>query len=83
VRDREVIGVPTGDGEEQEPGRPGSAPAHGADQDAGPARINARLQARLARHPAGARQAKCGDPPPPELKRGIEQFNHREYFECH
>ncbi len=21
--------------------------------------------------------------PPPELLRGIEQFNHREYFECH
>ena len=25
----------------------------------------------------------CERPPPPELLRGIEQFNHREYFECH
>src|SRR5215475_10743314 len=23
------------------------------------------------------------DEPPPELLHGIEQFNHREYFECH
>ncbi len=27
--------------------------------------------------------ARCSDPPPPELLRGIEQFNQREYFECH
>jgi predicted metal-dependent hydrolase len=26
---------------------------------------------------------RCSDPPPPELLLGIEQFNQREYFECH
>jgi predicted metal-dependent hydrolase len=25
----------------------------------------------------------CQELPPPELLHGIEQFNHREYFECH
>ena len=27
--------------------------------------------------------ARCQEPPPAELLRGIEQFNQREYFECH
>lgn len=27
--------------------------------------------------------ARCGDPPPAALLLGIEQFNKREYFECH
>ena len=27
--------------------------------------------------------ARCHEPPPAELLRGIEQFNQREYFECH
>lgn len=27
--------------------------------------------------------ARCGDAPSPELLRGIEQFNRREYFEAH
>ena len=27
--------------------------------------------------------ARCAGPPPPELLLGIEQFNQREYFECH
>lgn len=27
--------------------------------------------------------AHCQEPPPAELLRGIEQFNQREYFECH
>lgn len=27
--------------------------------------------------------ARCHEPPPTELLRGIEQFNKREYFECH
>ena len=26
---------------------------------------------------------RCAAPPPTELLRGLEQFNHREYFECH
>ena len=45
-----------------------------------------------ARRPYNARKppprdadliARCSDPPPPELLHGIEQFNQREYFECH
>jgi hypothetical protein len=31
----------------------------------------------------GQGSVRCGDPPPPELLRGIEQFNRREFFECH
>lgn len=27
--------------------------------------------------------ARCAKPPAPELLHGIEQFNRREYFECH
>ncbi|MGE5335776.1 MAG: DUF309 domain-containing protein [Nitrososphaerota archaeon] len=27
--------------------------------------------------------ARCADPPQEPLLRGIEQFNNREYFECH
>ena len=27
--------------------------------------------------------ARCHEPPPAELLHGIEQFNQREYFECH
>jgi uncharacterized protein len=27
--------------------------------------------------------ARCGESPTPELLRAVEQFNHREYFECH
>ena len=27
--------------------------------------------------------ARCAEPPGPELLKGIEQFNRREYFECH
>lgn len=27
--------------------------------------------------------ARCAEPPPSELLRGVEQFNQREYFECH
>ncbi len=27
--------------------------------------------------------ARCADPPPAALLHGIEQFNRREYFECH
>lgn len=26
---------------------------------------------------------RCGDPPPPLLVRGVEEFNQREFFECH
>src|SRR5689334_1346778 len=32
---------------------------------------------------AGETTDACQEPPPPELLHGIEQFNHREYFECH
>ncbi|HEU5348394.1 MAG TPA: DUF309 domain-containing protein [Ktedonobacterales bacterium] len=27
--------------------------------------------------------ARCADPPPAALLRGVEQFNKHEYFECH
>ncbi len=32
---------------------------------------------------AGEITDACQEPPPPELLHGIEQLNHREYFECH
>jgi predicted metal-dependent hydrolase len=38
---------------------------------------------RKSQHEAGDPAARCGDPPPPGLLRGIAQFNAREYFECH
>lgn len=28
-------------------------------------------------------RARCAEPPPPLLVRGIEEFNAREFFECH
>src|SRR5215831_2893046 len=31
----------------------------------------------------GGVASRCGEPPSPGLLRGIEQFNRREYFECH
>ena len=31
----------------------------------------------------GERSGRCGDPPPPGLRRGIEQFNRGEFFEQH
>lgn len=39
--------------------------------------------ARRPPNPDERPRARCGDPPPPELLRAIEQFNRREYFECH
>lgn len=44
---------------------------------------SARLRAQLARIPPGTREATCADAPSPALRHSIEQFNHREYFECH
>jgi uncharacterized protein len=54
-----------------------------ADERALQAPLNARLRARLARMPQGTRAATCADPPSRGLRHGIEQFNAREYFECH
>jgi uncharacterized protein len=54
----------------------------GGTSDA-PAHLNPRLAARLARHRAARPSVTCRDVPPGALQRGIEQFNHREYFECH
>jgi uncharacterized protein len=31
----------------------------------------------------GRRSERCGDPPPPRLRRGVEQFNRGEFFEQH
>ena len=33
--------------------------------------------------PALRPRARCGEPPPDGLLRGVEQFNQREYFEAH
>ena len=40
---------------------------------------------RTVRELAGttAHRERCGDPPPPLLVRGVEEFNSREFFECH
>jgi hypothetical protein len=42
-----------------------------------------RAQARAARIASGERCATCDDRAPGGLLHGIEQFNAREYFECH
>ena len=39
--------------------------------------------APLHRPGRGQRSGRCGDPPPPGLRRGIEQFNRGEFFEQH
>ena len=33
--------------------------------------------------PPGDPRERCDEPPPAGLLRGVEQFNAREYFECH
>ena len=53
----------------------------GAGPHTPPKRLPPHVRARLAR--AGKPHATCGDPPPVGLRHGIEQFNRREYFECH
>jgi uncharacterized protein len=49
----------------------------------GAAPLNPRLAARLRRHPPGAPRATCADGRPAALDTAIEQFNRREFFECH
>ena len=39
--------------------------------------------APLHRPGRGLPSERCGDPPPPRLRRGIEQFNRGEFFEQH
>jgi predicted metal-dependent hydrolase len=65
-------------------------PRDGSDSPPGQAKeqsraasLNPRLAARLRRHPPGAPRATCADAPPPGLRTAIEQFNQREFFECH
>jgi predicted metal-dependent hydrolase len=41
--------------------------------------VNRRTPPTPEENPA----ARCGDPPPEGLLVGIEQFNRREFFECH
>lgn len=31
----------------------------------------------------GQGSSRCSEPPPPQLLRGIAQFNRRQFFECH
>ncbi|MGA2926660.1 MAG: DUF309 domain-containing protein [Solirubrobacteraceae bacterium] len=39
--------------------------------------------APLHRSGRGQRSARCGDPPPPALRRAVEQFNRGEFFQQH
>jgi hypothetical protein len=48
-----------------------------------PVRRTRSERMRLARERAGRPPAACSDPASTGLRRGIEQFNQREYFECH
>lgn len=47
------------------------------------ARFIAQRQARQRERLASRPPCTCDDPPPAGLRRGIQQFNAREYFECH
>jgi predicted metal-dependent hydrolase len=59
------------------------APPDSAGQRPRVSPLNPRLAARLRRHPPGAPRATCADAPPAGLHTAIEQFNEREFFECH
>ena len=62
---------------------PGTRQSHGSLAPGLHARRNARLLARERLESDGGALATCADAPPAGLLRGIEQFNAREYFECH
>jgi predicted metal-dependent hydrolase len=61
----------------------GAPPPGPAEERPRAAPLNPRLAARLRRHPPGAPRATCADAPPAALRTAIEQFNQREFFECH
>ena len=42
-----------------------------------------RFSSRRVPGPEDRPAARCGEPPQPGLLRAVEQFNAREYFECH
>lgn len=42
-----------------------------------------RPSAPAHRRGRGRRSRRCGEPPPPRLRRGIEEFNRGEFFEQH
>ena len=54
-----------------------------SDSASGEPRAQGPYNARRPPPRDGDLIARCSDPPPPELLLGIEQFNRREYFECH
>src|SRR5680860_1792203 len=47
-------------------------------------RVDGRMSDAPPHRPGrGQPSGRCGDPPPPRLRRGIEQFNRGEFFEQH
>jgi predicted metal-dependent hydrolase len=61
----------------------GVPPPGPAEQRSRAAALNPRLAERLRRHPPGTPHATCADAPPGALRTAIQQFNQREFFECH
>jgi hypothetical protein len=61
----------------------GGGPREERDAPDRHARLIAQRRARQRERLASRPSARCGDPPPASLRRGIEQFNARAYFECH
>lgn len=71
------------DGDDAPANEDARLPARADDTDSGTPRPEPHMRApRVRRHPGG-REATCSDPPSAALLFGIEQFNNREYFECH
>jgi hypothetical protein len=58
-------------------------PRNSADPLAPPDRPPPLARTRAVRAREGQAHATCGDAPSAGLRHGIEQFNRREYFECH
>ena len=42
-----------------------------------------RVRPRIGKVGRGEPTSRCGDPPPPALRQGIEEFNRGEFFEQH
>ncbi|OQA41316.1 MAG: hypothetical protein BWY52_02614 [Chloroflexi bacterium ADurb.Bin325] len=72
-------------GEADDPASLHAARAAGCDQALPRPRLSAALPdlLRATLHPPVRHVAGCAEPPPPALRRGIEQFNAGAYWECH
>ena len=57
--------------------------AAGCDAVVGRAAIAGRLAALVKKWAWGPDLSPCREAPPPDLLRGIQEFNRGEYFECH